>query len=517
MPGGFGERGAEGKIEAAQFARERNVPYFGICFGMQMAVIEAARNLAGIEEANSTEFGPTPEPVVGLMTEWIKGNELEKRTAGGDLGGTMRLGAYPAMLTRGSRVAEIYGTTDITERHRHRYEVNIDYKERLEQRGLRFSGMSPDGVLPEIVEFADHPWFIGVQFHPELKSKPFEPHPLFASLHRGGGGAEPAGVISISCPRKAGIHAQACFRHRRISSLRSSPFLSSKSFIRPAIAARSTSRVHPDAAAALYRGLGFTVGSRNRHPWGTHNHIVQLPGFFIELLTLAEPDKLGSDGFSQLFGAYNRDFLKSHEGLSLLILKSRDADADEKDFRAAAIAASDVMRFEREGRRPDGSSVKPCVLARFRRRHARPANPFRHLPAALSGEFLEPGVSEARQQRDRHRRCCRRCRQARATPRLHAGICRRAGRQWRERIHHRHAARHNRNDDTRRLHPPLWRGGAGRHTRRAACRHPFHRRRCEPLQNVPELAGVAGLYEGNAADIGADDAMGAVIVFEPAR
>jgi CTP synthase len=183
VPGGFGQRGAEGKIRAAQFARERDVPYFGICFGMQMAVIEAARNLVGIEKANSTEFGPTPEPVVGLMTEWLRGNELEKRSQAGDLGGTMRLGAYPAILKRGSRVSEVYGgATEISERHRHRYEVNMGYRDRLEQHGLRFSGLSPDGVLPEIVEYDDHPWFIGVQFHPELKSRPFEPHPLFASF-----------------------------------------------------------------------------------------------------------------------------------------------------------------------------------------------------------------------------------------------------------------------------------------------------------------------------------------------
>ena len=182
VPGGFGQRGTEGKIKAAQFARERHVPYFGICFGMQMAVIEAVRNLCGIEQANSTEFGETPDPVVGLMTEWLKGNELQRRAASGDLGGTMRLGAYPATLTRGSRVANIYGTTEISERHRHRYEVNTAYKGRLEQRGMRFSGMSPDGILPEIIEYEDHPWFIGVQFHPELKSRPFEPHPLFASF-----------------------------------------------------------------------------------------------------------------------------------------------------------------------------------------------------------------------------------------------------------------------------------------------------------------------------------------------
>ncbi|KAB2773136.1 CTP synthase [Ochrobactrum sp. WV_118_8] len=182
VPGGFGERGAEGKILAAKFARERKVPYFGICFGMQMACIEAARNLVGIENASSTEFGPTKEPVVGLMTEWLKGNMLEKRASAGDLGGTMRLGAYEAALNSGSKIAEIYGSTDISERHRHRYEVNIDYKERLESAGLNFAGMSPDGVLPETVEYPDHPWFIGVQYHPELKSRPFEPHPLFASF-----------------------------------------------------------------------------------------------------------------------------------------------------------------------------------------------------------------------------------------------------------------------------------------------------------------------------------------------
>ncbi|MCC3246341.1 CTP synthase [Methylocystis sp. WRRC1] len=182
VPGGFGQRGAEGKILAARFARERGVPYFGICFGMQMAVIEAARALAGIEKANSTEFGPCEEPVVGLMTEWLKGNELEKRGVGEGLGGTMRLGAYPALLKPGSRIAQIYGATEISERHRHRYEVNFAYRERLEEKGLLFAGTSPDGLLPETVEIPDHPWFIGVQYHPELKSRPFEPHPLFASF-----------------------------------------------------------------------------------------------------------------------------------------------------------------------------------------------------------------------------------------------------------------------------------------------------------------------------------------------
>ena len=182
VPGGFGERGSEGKIEAARFARENNIPYFGICFGMQMAVIEAARNQAGIAKASSTEFGETSEPVVGLMTEWLNGNELSRRAAGGNLGGTMRLGAFEASLKDGSLVSEIYGGTDISERHRHRYEVNRDYIPRLEACGLKFSGMSPDGLLPEIVEREDHPWFIGVQYHPELKSRPFAPHPLFASF-----------------------------------------------------------------------------------------------------------------------------------------------------------------------------------------------------------------------------------------------------------------------------------------------------------------------------------------------
>lgn len=183
VPGGFGERGAEGKIAAAGFARKRNVPYFGICFGMQMAVVEAARDLCGIASASSTEFGPTSEAVVGLMTEWLRGDTLERRAAEGNLGGTMRLGAYPAILEKGSKISGVYGgATEISERHRHRYEININYRERLEEHGMRFSGISPDGVLPETVEFVDHPWFIGVQYHPELKSRPFDPHPLFASF-----------------------------------------------------------------------------------------------------------------------------------------------------------------------------------------------------------------------------------------------------------------------------------------------------------------------------------------------
>jgi CTP synthase len=182
VPGGFGERGTQGKIEAVRFARERRIPFLGICFGMQMAVIEAARNLLKIEGASSSEFGPCAEPVVGLLTEWARGNERETRQQGGELGGTMRLGAYPAVLAGDSLVAAVYGSARIEERHRHRYEVNVAYRERLEAAGLRFSGMSPDGVLPEIVEYPDHPWFIGVQFHPELKSKPFAPHPLFAGF-----------------------------------------------------------------------------------------------------------------------------------------------------------------------------------------------------------------------------------------------------------------------------------------------------------------------------------------------
>lgn len=182
VPGGFGERGAEGKIAAAKFARERGVPYFGICFGMQMACIEAARNLTDIEDANSTEFGPCDAPIVGLMTEWELDGVIQIRGENDDKGGTMRLGAYEAHLVPGSHVADIYGQEIIFERHRHRYEVNINYREKLEEAGLIFSGLSPDGTLPEIVEIKDHPWYIGVQFHPELKSKPFDPHPLFASF-----------------------------------------------------------------------------------------------------------------------------------------------------------------------------------------------------------------------------------------------------------------------------------------------------------------------------------------------
>jgi CTP synthase len=182
VPGGFGNRGTEGMIRAAQFARERSVPYLGICFGMQMAVIEAARHMAGLKGAGSSEFGQCEHPIVGLMTEWMRGNELEQRTLSGDLGGTMRLGAYPCRLGEGTRARAIYGVTEISERHRHRYEVNINYRSALEEAGLRFSGLSPDGELPEIVEIPNHPWFMGVQFHPELKSKPFAPHPLFASF-----------------------------------------------------------------------------------------------------------------------------------------------------------------------------------------------------------------------------------------------------------------------------------------------------------------------------------------------
>ena len=184
VPGGFGERGAEGKIAAVKFAREHNVPYFGICFGMQMAVIEAARSLAGLENAGSTEFGKCEDPIVGLMTEWARGNAVERRGSGDNLGGTMRLGAYDCTLAEGSLVRGIYGMQNISERHRHRYEVNINYQGQLEAAGVRFSGLSPDGILPEIIELPSHPWYVGVQFHPELKSKPFEPHPLFTSFIR---------------------------------------------------------------------------------------------------------------------------------------------------------------------------------------------------------------------------------------------------------------------------------------------------------------------------------------------
>ncbi len=182
VPGGFGERGAEGKIAAARFAREHNVPYLGICFGMQMAVIEAARNLAGIPDAGSTEFGPVGHPVVGLLTEWMQGERIERRGIGDNMGGTMRLGSYDCELISPSLAGSIYGTGIIQERHRHRYEVNINYRDRLEEAGLVFSGLSPDGLLPEIVELPSHPWYLGVQFHPELKSKPFAPHPVFAAF-----------------------------------------------------------------------------------------------------------------------------------------------------------------------------------------------------------------------------------------------------------------------------------------------------------------------------------------------
>src|SRR6202789_2836648 len=182
VPGGFGERGTQGKIEAVKFARQRKVPFFGICYGLHMAVIEEARDLAGVEGAGTTEIGHPKHPVIGLMTEWTKGNEKEVRAADGDMGGTMRLGAYPATLKPGSRVAEVYGTTEISERHRHRYEVNVNYAKQLAEHGLEVSGWSPDGLLEEIVEIPHPPLFIGVQFHPELKSRPLEPHPLFTSF-----------------------------------------------------------------------------------------------------------------------------------------------------------------------------------------------------------------------------------------------------------------------------------------------------------------------------------------------
>ncbi len=183
VPGGFGERGVEGKIAAATFARERKVPYFGICLGMQMAVVEAARNLAGIKGAGSSEFGQCQNPIVGLLTEWERDGIIEKRSEDDGMGGTMRLGAFDAVVQKKSRIQDIYeGAEVISERHRHRYEVNLAYEDDLIAKGMMFSAKSPDGVLPEIVEIPEHPWFIGVQFHPELKSRPFEPHPLFTSF-----------------------------------------------------------------------------------------------------------------------------------------------------------------------------------------------------------------------------------------------------------------------------------------------------------------------------------------------
>lgn len=182
VPGGFGERGIEGKLKAIQIAREKKIPYFGICFGMQLAVIEAARNLLGLKSASSTEFGPTSDPIIGLMTEWMDGKSLQQRSEEGDLGGTMRLGSYRCKLQDGSLAHKIYGSSSIYERHRHRYEVNLNYADALKSVGLHMTGLSPDGQLPEIIEHQNHPWFVGVQFHPELKSRPFEPHPLFVSF-----------------------------------------------------------------------------------------------------------------------------------------------------------------------------------------------------------------------------------------------------------------------------------------------------------------------------------------------
>ncbi len=218
VPGGFGARGTEGKILAARFARERKVPYFGICFGMQMAVIEACRSLVGLPHANSTEFGPTDEPVVGLMTEWMRGNELERRRPRATSAARCGWAPIKAELKPGSRIAEIYGATEISERHRHRYEVNTAYRARLEAKGMAFAGMSPDGLLPETIEFADHPWFIGVQYHPELKIAPVRAAPAVRQLHRRRQGAEPAGVRLAR--RRCGASAQARVRREDLRGLR---------------------------------------------------------------------------------------------------------------------------------------------------------------------------------------------------------------------------------------------------------------------------------------------------------
>ncbi len=181
IPGGFGSRGTEGKIEAIAYARKYKVPFFGICFGMQMAIIESARNILGIKNATSSEFGNSGTHVVGLMSEWAKGKTILKGSEK-NLGGTMRLGSYKAKLKKNSLISRIYKSTTINERHRHRYEVDKNLKSRLEKKGFIFSGLSPDGLLPETIEFENHPWFIGVQFHPEFKSRPFAPHPLFSSF-----------------------------------------------------------------------------------------------------------------------------------------------------------------------------------------------------------------------------------------------------------------------------------------------------------------------------------------------
>lgn len=182
VPGGFGERGIDGKLCSITFARENDIPYFGICLGMQLAVIEIAKNVLKINDANSTEFGKTNNPVVGLMTEWVRDNTKFTRSEESDKGGTMRLGSYPCNLKKGSLVYSIYDTIQISERHRHRYEVNTKYMDLFNKNNFCYSGMSPDNLLPEILESTEHPWFIGVQFHPELKSRPQSPHPLFVSF-----------------------------------------------------------------------------------------------------------------------------------------------------------------------------------------------------------------------------------------------------------------------------------------------------------------------------------------------
>jgi len=201
VPGGFGESGVDGKLAAIRFARENKIPYLGICFGMQMAVVEFARNVLGIKNASSTEFGPCDDAIVGLMTEWLRGNVMETRKEQSDLGGTMRLGSYECTIQKDSLAEKVYGTDNISERHRHRYEVNINYRDKLEQAGMVMSGLSPCGNLPEIVELKDHPWFIGVQFHPELKSRPFAPHPLFTAF------IEAAAKVGVRVPQSIKLTA----------------------------------------------------------------------------------------------------------------------------------------------------------------------------------------------------------------------------------------------------------------------------------------------------------------------
>ena len=333
MPGGFGERGAEGKIYAARFARERKVPYFGICFGMQMAVHRGGAQPGRHREAPAPPSSARrTEPVVGLMTEWMKGNELEQRAAEGDLGGTMRLGAYPGAPRRtASRIADIYGATEISERHRHRYEVNIELPRGAGgRRACCFAGMSPDGLLPETVELADHPWFIGVQYHPELKSRPVRAAPAVRQLHRRGGRAEPAGVSDVG--RAAG-------EARAVDHL-VLPFPNLRD------------------ARDFFARLGFTVAPDAVHPFGTGNACVFFAdGTYLEPLAVVDAESYRSARrHGNLFVERHAEAIGAvpAPGISAAALKSRDALADRQRLTRAGVGELRLVEFERSFRGEDG-------------------------------------------------------------------------------------------------------------------------------------------------------------------